>query len=123
VDISRLPEPLRSRAEELERRPIPQKVRDFLRGHVTDMESFDEIRADLRLVAASTTFGLKRDMRALDEFLAEPQPPGLLARLVAWDANWPLDDPSDGAAAAFLRQIADVLREVLAEAEEHRHRA
>jgi hypothetical protein len=115
MDISRLPERLRRRAEELERRPTLEKVRSFLGGFVADMESFDEIRAGMRQVAASSTFGLKREMRALDEFLAEPQPPGVLAELVAWDANWRLDDPSDQGAEAFLRQIADMLRDALAE--------
>jgi len=122
VDISRLPEPLRGRAEELERRPTLQKVREFLSGHVNDMDSVDEIRDQLRSIAASTTFGLRSEMRALDEFLAAPRPPGQLAELVAWDANWRLDDPSDEGAEVFLRQLADMLREVVTEADEQRMR-
>jgi len=120
VDISRLPEPLRRRAEELERLPTVEKVRSFLGAFVADMVSLDEVQAGMRQVAASGTFGLKREMRALDQLLVEPQPPGVLAELVAWDANWVLDDPSDVGAAAFLRQIAAMLRDVLAEAEQRR---
>jgi len=49
---------------------------------------------------------------------AEPQgPPGTLARLVGWDGNWVLDDPSDAGAAQFLRELAQLLRAVLDEAE------
>jgi hypothetical protein len=120
VDLSRLPESMRRRAEELERQPPLEKVRDFLGNHVNDMESVDEVRADLRLVAASGTWGLKLDMRALDAVLAESQPPGVLSEMVAWDANWVLDDPSDQGAAEYLRQIAEMLREVLEEVEQRR---
>jgi hypothetical protein len=111
---------LRSRAEELERRPLLEKVRDFLGGMIGDMGSVDEVRSLLETVAASGTFGLKRDLRALDELLASPQPPGVLSELVAWEANWVLDDPSDEGAAAFLREIADMLREVIDVADQRR---
>jgi hypothetical protein len=118
VDWSRLPESMRRRAEELERQPPLEKVRAFLGAYVNDMDSMDEVRANIWLTASSRTRWLKLDMQALDAVLAEPQPPGVLAELVAWVANWRLDDPSDEGARAFLRQIADVLREVLAEAEQ-----
>lgn len=123
MDISRLPEPLRSRAEERERRPLLEKVRDFVGYFVNDMETLDEIRRGMEQVAASGTWGLKRDLAALDEFLAAPQPPGVLSQLVAWDANWVLDDESDEAAGEFLRQITEVLREVIAEADQRRRPA
>ncbi|QYN38801.1 hypothetical protein K1T35_17290 [Pseudonocardia sp. DSM 110487] len=118
MDISKIAERLRRRAAELEQRPPLETLRDFVRGHVDDAESLDEIRTDLRRLAAVNTRSLKRALRAFDAILAEPQSPGLLSWLVAWDANWVLDDEtSDEAAAAFLRQLADILREVLAEAE------
>jgi hypothetical protein len=85
------------------------------------MDSLDEVRAGLRLTAASRTRWLKLDLRALDAVLAEPQPPGLLSRLVAYDANRRLNDPVGRGGRGYLRQIADVLREVLAEADQ-RHR-
>jgi len=34
----------------------------------------------------------------------------------AGDANWVLDDPSDAGALAFLREVAQMLREVIAAA-------
>nr|BFE76343.1 hypothetical protein GCM10020092_096440 [Actinoplanes digitatis] len=44
-------------------------------------------------------------------------PPGTLARLVGWEANWVLDDPSDAGAARFLTDLAEMLREVIGEVE------
>ncbi len=115
-----MPESMRRRAEELEQQPPLEKARAFLGTHVNDMISLDEVRASVRLNAASRIRWLRLDLHALDTLISEPQPPGLLAELVAWDANWVLDDPSDEGAKAFLRQIADILREVLAEAERAR---
>jgi hypothetical protein len=117
MDISRLPEPLRRRAEEIERQPPVERVRGFLHTYVTDRD-WDEIRLGLRVVAASTTRGLAGYLRALDALLSQPQEPGALSWLIAHDANWSLDDTSDEAAAALLRQFADMLRDVLAEVEQ-----
>ena len=96
------------------------RVRQFLLGRVNDEESLDEIRMHLRKVAPSVTHWLKLDLRDLDALLAQPQEPGLLARLVAFDANWGLDDPSDSAAKEFLQTIANLLRDVITEAEQQR---
>ena len=116
MDISKLPEHMRRRITELESRPTAVKVRDFLGGHIADAVNLNEVRADLREIAMSGTYGLERDLRAMEEFLAESHPPGLLSQIVAWDANWVLDDESDDeAAAAFLRGLADMLREVIEE--------
>jgi hypothetical protein len=45
-----------------------------------------------------------------------PKEPGALARMVAWEGNWVLDDPSDAGAARFLGDLAQTLRDVLNEA-------
>lgn len=123
MDSSRLPEPLRSRAEELDRLPPLEHVKRLLRFRVGAMGSFDEIRAEMRKTAAHATRRLMQELTHLDALLAQPQPPGLLTHLVAYEANWVLDNPSDQASAAFLRQIADLLREVLAETEQRRPEA
>lgn len=107
-------ERLRRRAEELDRQPPVERVRWLLGAYVNDTESDDEIRLRMRGVAVHA---LARDLRALDTLLTEPQPPGLLSQLVAHDANWSLEDKSDEAAGVLLRQIAQILREELAEAE------
>ncbi|MEU4214697.1 hypothetical protein [Actinoplanes sp. NPDC026623] len=57
------------------------------------------------------------DLAALEAVAAEQHAPGTLARLVGWEANWVLDDPSDAGAAQFLRELAQLLREVIDDAE------
>lgn len=53
---------------------------------------------------------------AIDTLLATPQPQGTLRDMVAWDGNWVLDDPtSDEAAAAWLRDLAALIRSTLDE--------
>ena len=52
----------------------------------------------------------------LGGYLADPPgADGELARLVGWEGNWVLDDPSDAGAARFLRELAVMLREVIGE--------
>jgi hypothetical protein len=117
METSRLPEPIRARIEALAARSPLETVREFLGGHVTDADGLDEIRADLELVAQTSTWGLHQDLAALEAVAAEQHAPGTLARMVGWEANWVLDDPSDAGAAQFLRELAQMLREVIDEAE------
>jgi hypothetical protein len=57
---------------------------------------------------------VRRDAVAIEALLADPPPPGTLTRLVAWDGNWVLDDEtSDAAAAAWLADLASLIRGVL----------
>jgi len=116
MNLSGLPEPLRRRAEELDSRPPLLEVRDFLGGYLADAVSLDEVQRDLRTTAAVSVRALRRFLHAFDAFMAEPHPEGLLAHIVAWDANWVLDDPSDAGAEAFLRQVAQMVRAVIEEA-------
>ena len=98
--------------------PPLETVRRFLGGYVADAESLDEIRADLELLARTSTRSIRRNAAAIETLLAEPPtPPGTLARLVAWDGNWVLENPSDTGAAAFLGDLARLLRAVIDEAE------
>lgn len=118
MDTSRLPEPIRARLEAGDAAPPLETVRAFLRGYVTDTESLDEVRADLRRVAAVSTRSLRRDLVAVESVLAAPPPPdGTLAHLVEWDANWVLNESSDAAAVEFLGELAQLLSTVIAEAE------
>ena len=58
---------------------------------------------------------MRRDLAKLEALLEEEHPPLTLHRLVAWEGNWPQDEAPDEAAAAFLRQLADLLRGALAD--------
>ncbi|XVU28024.1 hypothetical protein ACQPZJ_13535 [Actinoplanes sp. CA-054009] len=105
--MSELPEPLRGAIE---------VVRGFLGFKVADAESLDEIRADLRQTAGVSTRKLRRELAAFEAVLADPPAEvGALARMVAWEGNWVLDDPSDAGAARFLGELAQMVRDVLGE--------
>jgi hypothetical protein len=118
METSDLPEPLRARMAQLDAMSPLESIREFLGGYVADAESLDEIRTDLRRLARSTTRSVYRYSAAFQAFLANPPAePGTLARLVAWEGNWVLDDPTDAGAAAFLRSLADLLRGVIDETE------
>lgn len=116
MDTSGLPESLRARIAERSALPQIEKVRALLHGYVADAETFHEIRAELRRTARTNDFHLRQFLDALDAVLSEPQPPATLLRLVEDDANWGIDhDQTDAGAAVFLREIAEMLRSVLAE--------
>ncbi|WP_327141954.1 hypothetical protein [Nocardia sp. NBC_01327] len=110
-----LPEKLRAHAN----RPLPpalDQVRDFLRAFVADCESLDEVRDHLLRIAQRNQRGIRRELAAIDAVLDTPQAPGTLSWMVAADGNWVLDDDtSDAAAAAWLGDIAALIRGVLGE--------
>jgi hypothetical protein len=117
MDLSRLPDWARQNIEERFSRPPLETVRDFLGSAFNDADSFDEVRADLAGLAQTNIRVHQEDLRALEAIIAEPPTePNVLAHLVAWDANWVLDDPTDAGALEFLREIAQMLRTVIAEA-------
>nr|WP_221376466.1 hypothetical protein [Actinoplanes polyasparticus] len=102
---------------EQDARPPLRRVRDLLQTYVLDAVDLDEIRADMSDTAGFSTFAarsLRQDLEALEWALTADLPVGTLLHLVEDDANFGLDDdPTDAGAAVFLRQIADILREVL----------
>jgi len=112
-----LPEWMRTQLAREAAQPPLETVRDFLMGHVADAESLDEVRARLRRIALHSTHLHRRVLDALEAVTSGSWPPNTMARLVGWDANWVLDDPSDAGAADFLRELAGMLRGVIDEAE------
>ncbi len=117
MDISRLPESMRARVEARDALPALDRVREFLGSYVLDTDSLEEIRADLRRTAHFNTMRHHGDLAALEAVVSEWHSPGTLARMVGWEANWVLDDPSDAGAAEFLRKLAEMVHEVIDEAE------
>ncbi|MEO3748834.1 hypothetical protein [Plantactinospora sp. B5E13] len=117
MDLSRLPESARRHAEKrLARTPL-EVVTDLVAGYLADADGFDEVIDDIRGAAAYNVRNVQRQIAAIEQVLAEPQPPNALAHIVAWRGNWVLDDPSDVGAAAFLAELADHMRAVVAEVE------
>nr|WP_221376467.1 hypothetical protein [Actinoplanes polyasparticus] len=93
------------------------KVGWLIRGHVADTVSDAEVRDELGMTARHSTLSLRQALEALDELLNEEQPPGTLLDLIAWDGGRALgDDQTDGSAAVYLRHLAGLVREAIAEA-------
>jgi hypothetical protein len=120
VNIDQLPESLRARIAEQLARPPLEVVRECVRAYFGDADGIDEVRAHLQRLANSNTWSHRQDLRAIEAVLADPPADGVLAHLVGWDGNWVLDDPSDAGAIQFLNELADMLREVIAEVESQR---
>jgi hypothetical protein len=111
---------IRRRYEETEATPPLEKLRHFLQGHVSDAESMEEVRLDLRrqlqLPVLVPGRPARHALEGLEYVLTMPVPEGPLASLVAWDANRSLDDPSDEGARRWLEDLAVMLKDELAAA-------
>jgi hypothetical protein len=108
-----VPDKLRARASQ-PAAPALEQVRSFLRGYIADSDGLDEVRAELVRMAEINRETVRRKAAAIEALLADPPPPGTLATLVAIDGNWVLDDEtSDAAAAAWLNDLAALIRGVL----------
>ncbi|SBT49343.1 hypothetical protein [Micromonospora auratinigra] len=117
MDPSRLPEASRRRIEQLNARTPLEAVTDLASAYLADADGFDEVLDHIRRKATYNVRNVQREIASIEQVLAEPQPPGALARLVAWNGNWVLDDPSDAGAADFLASLAGHMRAVVAEIE------
>jgi len=117
MDSSGLPPSLRQRIEEKNAEPPLESVRRFLGAYFGDAESLEEVREDLESLAQVNIRSHQRYLRALDAVIADP-PAGehALERLVGWDGNWVLDDPSEAGSLEFLREVAEMLRTIISEA-------
>ena len=111
-----VPEHLRARVNQPPP-PALEQVRSFLRGYLSDAEGLDEVRADLMRDAQAGINAVRGDLRALEALIADPPGEDELMRLVGWDANWVLDEPSGPNALAWLRDLAQLVRNVLDDAE------
>jgi hypothetical protein len=116
MDRSELADRLRSHAARQDATPPLETVETFLATEFGDALSFDEVRAGLEQVAQVSVQSHRRVLRALDAVISDPPMDGTLAHLVGWEGNWVLDDPSDAGALDFLREVAQMLREVIASA-------
>ncbi len=104
----------RRRAADEAKAPV-KHVRDLLHGFFSDADSLSEVRGDLASVATAPSRPLLRYLRALETLLADPSAQDQFARLVTWDANWALEDPSPAGAMRFLEEVADMLRQIIDE--------
>jgi hypothetical protein len=117
MDRSELADRLRNHVAKQDAKPAMEILETFLATEFGDAESFDEVRTGLEQLAQVSLQSHRRVLRALDVVISDPPMDGTLAHLVGWEGNWVLDDPSDAGALRFLREVADMLREIIATAE------
>ncbi|WP_458686098.1 hypothetical protein [Nocardia tengchongensis] len=76
----------------------------------------EEVRKSMARLTQINRRTVEHKAEAIEALLATPQSQGMLSWMVAADGNWVLDDEtSDAAAEAWLRDIAALIRGVLAE--------
>lgn len=94
--------------------PPPLEAMRDLVGFFADADSVEEVKRDLRRRAANNPRGLIQGLNGIEAVLANPPAEeGVLSDIVAWEANWVLDDPSDEGAKQWLREVAEWVREAL----------
>lgn len=92
--------------------PAVEATSKFLHSYCSDWDTFDQIRMDIRRMVASNQRTLIAGRTGLETLLHHTSiEPGLLAYLVAVDANKGLKDPSDQGAREWLNSLLQILRE------------
>ncbi len=77
-------------------------------------ESWEEARVWLSKRVIEYPRSVLEGLAGIELLLADPSvEQGTLSDLVAWQANWVLDDPSDEGAKVWLREVAEMVRELL----------
>jgi hypothetical protein len=98
------------------RRPAGiEAAREFLQTYVFDAD-MKQLRAIIEHMCNVNPITIIDGLEGLEDMLAEKLPAGVLAELVARDANRSLDDPSDEGARIWLTQLASRVREWLGDA-------
>lgn len=101
-------------------KPDRDAVRDLLIEHVHDSCTLDEIRSDIRYSATFSALGaweLRQALLSFESFMADPPLDGTMMWLVAGYGNWEIDGASEEDYAGFLREMLQILREEVVEAE------
>jgi hypothetical protein len=92
------------------RRPAGiEAAREFLQTYVSDAD-MSHLRAIIEHMRNVNAVTISDGLEGLEDVLAENQSEGVLAELVARDANRSLDDPSDEGARIWLAQLAGRVR-------------
>jgi hypothetical protein len=98
------------------RRPTGiEAAREFLQTYVSDAD-MNQLRAIVEHMRNVNAVTIIDGLEGIEDVLAEAQPAGVLAELVARDANRSLDDSSEEGARTWLAQLAGRVREWLGDA-------
>ena len=107
----------RELVEEESTKPVDVVVWEVLWYRCADADGgLKEVREVLiadRARGRGTRFVLNNERAALRQFLEMEHEPDRLMRMVAYDANWVLEELTDAAAHAWMKQLLAVYDEVL----------
>lgn len=94
--------------------PPLEAAAKFLRSFFAD-DSWEEAKERLTKLASRNTRAILAGLAGVEGLLADPPAEkGALYDLVMWDANTSLDhNPTDEGAAIWLKEVAEMVREVL----------
>jgi hypothetical protein len=109
-----IPEILKNKLNAASKPPI-EEAKQFLRRYWGDEAMLDAIRIQMENTISFSPSSIVRGLVAIEALLATPLPDGTLLDMVLWDANHPLDDPSEQSAKVWLQEIAEFVRDVLGE--------
>ena len=91
--------------------PHLEVTRDFLLTFCADMETMEEVKANITGIAEHF---LRRCLAGLEGVLADPPPDDTLSKMVAWEVGWVLDDTSEEGARKWIGELAQLVRDSLA---------
>ena len=93
--------------------PPLEAAGEFLSCFFAD-DSWEEAEESIADLAATNTRFILAGLAGIEGLLADPPAEqGVLYNLVMWDANTNLHSPTDEGAAAWLREVAEMVRGVL----------
>ena len=107
-----MPEILRTKLNAPPSPPL-EEARKFLQFYWGDEGMLDAIRAQMKDTITFNPRSIVRGLQAIEALLVDPPPEGKLLDVVLWDANHPLDNPSEDLAKTWLREMAEFVRNVL----------
>lgn len=95
--------------------PPIEASKKFLRSFFSDSLDLQEVYDEIKDLASQNPRSILRGLRGIEALLEEPSENGILSNLVAWEANYVLDDPSDIRARAWLEDVVRNTKQILSE--------
>lgn len=90
-----------------------EAARKFLHIYGAESGSFEEVKAKVKSDIALYPKNILEGLKGIERIIANPpSQAGTLAYLVAIEANWPLDDPTDEGAMIWLKEMVQIIRDV-----------
>ena len=90
-----------------------EATRRFLQSYLPEADSFEDVRRDVAYMLTVNARPILEGLAGIEGLLENPPDERDLLVLVAYDANWVLEDRNAEGAKAWLRDLGQVLREEL----------